>query len=76
MVRFLTMGTLLLASRMGATAFMTTTRNVVSKSAPLFASDSDFDDFSSKVAFMFPGQGAQFVGMCGELCKEWVKIVS
>lgn len=30
-------------------------------------SDGDFDDFSSKVTFMFPGQGAQFVGMCGEL---------
>lgn len=36
----------------------------------LSASDSDFDDFSSKVAFMFPGQGAQFVGMCGDLCSE------
>lgn len=36
----------------------------------LSASDNDFDDFSSKVAFMFPGQGAQFVGMCGDLCKE------
>jgi [acyl-carrier-protein] S-malonyltransferase len=34
------------------------------------ASDSDFDEFSSKVTFMFPGQGAQFVGMCGDLCKE------
>ena len=36
----------------------------------LSASDNDFDDFSAKVAFMFPGQGAQFVGMCGELCDE------
>jgi len=34
------------------------------------ASDNDFDDFSSKVTFMFPGQGAQFVGMCEETCKE------
>lgn len=34
------------------------------------ASDNDFEDFSSKVSFMFPGQGAQFVGMCGELCEE------
>lgn len=34
------------------------------------ATDSDFDDYSSKVSFMFPGQGAQFVGMCGELCKD------
>lgn len=36
----------------------------------LFSSDNDFDGFSSKVAFMFPGQGAQFVGMCGDACKE------
>lgn len=35
-----------------------------------YLSDNDFDDFSSKVAFMFPGQGAQFVGMCGEICNE------
>jgi len=34
------------------------------------ASDNDFDDFSSKVSFMFPGQGAQFVGMCADVCKE------
>eukprot|EP00558_Chaetoceros_sp_UNC1202_P004113 CAMPEP_0197246054 /NCGR_PEP_ID=MMETSP1429-20130617/10629_1 /TAXON_ID=49237 /ORGANISM="Chaetoceros sp., Strain UNC1202" /LENGTH=321 /DNA_ID=CAMNT_0042706647 /DNA_START=64 /DNA_END=1029 /DNA_ORIENTATION=- len=37
----------------------------------LSASDNDFDGFSSKVVFMFPGQGAQFVGMCGDLCKEF-----
>lgn len=36
----------------------------------LASSDNDFDEFSSKVSFMFPGQGAQFVGMCGELTKE------
>lgn len=34
------------------------------------ASDSDLDDYSSKVTFMFPGQGAQFVGMCGDVCKD------
>ena len=34
------------------------------------SSDNDFDDFTSKVAFMFPGQGAQFVGMCGDVVKE------
>jgi len=33
-------------------------------------SDNDFDSFTSKVTFMFPGQGAQFVGMCSDLCKE------
>jgi len=36
----------------------------------LAASDNDFDGFSPKVAFMFPGQGAQFVGMCEEICNE------
>lgn len=36
----------------------------------LSASDDDFDGFSSKVSFMFPGQGAQFVGMCGDLVKD------
>jgi len=34
------------------------------------ASDNDFDDFSSKVSFMFPGQGAQFTGMCADVCKD------
>jgi [acyl-carrier-protein] S-malonyltransferase len=34
------------------------------------AADNDFDGFTSKVSFMFPGQGAQFVGMCGEVCSE------
>jgi len=33
-------------------------------------SDGDFDDFSSKVSFMFPGQGAQFVGMCSDVCEN------
>jgi len=33
-------------------------------------SDNDFDNFSAKVAFMFPGQGAQFVGMCGDVVKD------
>lgn len=38
--------------------------------AALKASDNDFDGFSSKTAFMFPGQGAQFVGMCGDVVKD------
>jgi len=33
-------------------------------------SDNDFDGFSSKLAFMFPGQGAQSVGMCGDVVKD------
>jgi len=39
-------------------------------STKLSASDDDFDDFSSKVSFMFPGQGAQFIGMCGDLVND------
>jgi len=34
------------------------------------ASDTEFDGFSSKTTFMFPGQGAQFVGMCADVVKE------
>jgi [acyl-carrier-protein] S-malonyltransferase len=42
-----------------------------SSSSSLATSDTDFDDtLSAKVAFMFPGQGAQFVGMCGDTVKE------
>lgn len=33
-------------------------------------SDTDFEDFTSKVSFMFPGQGAQFVGMCSEVTEQ------
>lgn len=43
----------------------------VTKSTSRFMSaDNEFDDFSSKVAFMFPGQGAQFVGMCADVVKD------
>jgi len=41
------------------------------QSAKVFmSSDSEFDDYSSAVTFMFPGQGAQFVGMCADVCDE------
>jgi len=43
-------------------------RALLHKSA-LRVSDNDFDGFSAKTTFMFPGQGAQFVGMCEELAK-------
>jgi [acyl-carrier-protein] S-malonyltransferase len=33
-------------------------------------SDNEFDNYSSKVAFMFPGQGAQYVGMAASICDE------
>ena len=32
--------------------------------------DSDFDGFSHKVAICFPGQGAQYVGMCKDVTEE------
>lgn len=34
------------------------------------ASDDDFESFSSEITFMFPGQGAQSVGMCADVCKD------
>lgn len=47
----------------------TTLRNAATSTEA--ASDTDFDTtLSSKVAFMFPGQGAQFVGMCKEVVNE------
>jgi [acyl-carrier-protein] S-malonyltransferase len=60
---------LLAASRLSS-AFVPAGRSFGRKASAIAASDTDFADFSSKVAFMFPGQGAQFVGMCAEVCKE------
>lgn len=34
-------------------------------------SDDEFDEFSSKVVYMFPGQGSQYVGMCSTLCQDF-----
>lgn len=39
-------------------------------SSALRASDGEFDGFSSKISFMFPGQGAQSVGMCADVVKD------
>lgn len=69
MARFAKIGMLLLSARLSA-AFVPAARTFGSRVAPLSASDSDFDDFSPKVAFMFPGQGAQFVGMCESVVKD------
>ncbi|CAN0057512.1 unnamed protein product [Sphacelaria rigidula] len=33
-------------------------------------SDTDFADYDSKVTFMFPGQGAQYMGMAATICDE------
>jgi [acyl-carrier-protein] S-malonyltransferase len=33
-------------------------------------SDTDFTDFTAETVFMFPGQGAQFVGMCKSVADE------
>jgi [acyl-carrier-protein] S-malonyltransferase len=34
------------------------------------ASDGDFDDWKATTTFLFPGQGAQYVGMAGQLVKD------
>jgi [acyl-carrier-protein] S-malonyltransferase len=67
-MRSFAVGMFLLSSRLSA-AFVPATRAFRS-SLVTKASDSDFDDFNSKIAFMFPGQGAQFVGMCGDVVKD------
>ena len=64
---------LLLATRQAGVSAFSSVRPAFRRVAPftsLSMADSDFDDYSSKVTFMFPGQGAQFVGMCGDVCKE------
>lgn len=73
MVKFagMTFAIATLATNRLCSAFIAgSTRSTCKQFSRLASSDSDFDDFSAKVAFMFPGQGAQFVGMCGELCSE------
>jgi [acyl-carrier-protein] S-malonyltransferase len=78
MVRFVVnMGMLLLTvRRLGwASAFAPSFQSSIAtatraRTSSRQASDSDFDDFSSQTAFMFPGQGAQFVGMCGDVVKD------
>jgi [acyl-carrier-protein] S-malonyltransferase len=48
-------------------AFVPTSLRRAASTTTLRAADKDFDGFSSEVSFMFPGQGAQFVGMCGDV---------
>ena len=63
--------TMLMAARLSS-AFAPFVRQTHQRAAfsALKASDSDFDDFKATTAFMFPGQGAQFVGMCGDVVKD------
>jgi [acyl-carrier-protein] S-malonyltransferase len=62
---------LLAASVRMSSAFMPAVKSVGRRSlTQIAASDSDFDDFSAKTCFMFPGQGAQFVGMCSDVVKD------
>ena len=55
-----------------ATAFSSSrlplARSVLSRArSSVTMSDTAFDGFSHKVAFCFPGQGAQYVGMCKDV---------
>lgn len=45
-----------------------------SRAGGLRMSDADFADYDSKVTFMFPGQGAQYMGMAANICDEvsWI----
>jgi [acyl-carrier-protein] S-malonyltransferase len=70
MVRFVCSSMLLLAATRLSSAFVPAVRSFARTATSVAASDNDFDDFSAKIAFMFPGQGAQFVGMCGDVVKD------
>jgi len=73
MVRFTlaTYGMILLTSATRCAAFTPALRSVARRAVVCKASDTDFDaSLNTKVSFMFPGQGAQFVGMCGDVVKE------
>ncbi|GKY96126.1 hypothetical protein MPSEU_000572800 [Mayamaea pseudoterrestris] len=54
-----------------ASAFVPAVRSTTRRiSSAVCASDNDFEDFKATTAFMFPGQGAQYVGMCADLVKQ------
>ena len=41
-----------------------------SRGSGMRMSDTDFAEYDSKVTFMFPGQGAQYMGMAADICDE------
>lgn len=44
-------------------------RHLLMVEAAASTSDTDFAEYTAKTPFLFPGQGAQTVGMAGELCE-------
>lgn len=60
------------ASRSAVARTSSTTRLFAASSTePVAVSDTDFDSsLDTKISFLFPGQGAQFVGMCGDVVKD------
>mmetsp|Transcript_51587 Transcript_51587/g.120336 ORF Transcript_51587/g.120336 Transcript_51587/m.120336 type:complete len:393 (+) Transcript_51587:85-1263(+) len=56
----------------GCSALLASALGFVTVSAAMMrrAGDDDFEGFSYKTAFFFPGQGAQTVGMCKDLVDE------
>ncbi|CAB1102135.1 unnamed protein product [Ectocarpus sp. CCAP 1310/34] len=45
-------------------------RGVSGRRSGMRMSDTDFAEYNSKVTFMFPGQGAQYMGMAAGICDE------
>jgi [acyl-carrier-protein] S-malonyltransferase len=70
MVHFPSVMILLAACKLSSAFVQPVTKSFGRGISCLNGSDTDFDDFSAKVAFMFPGQGAQFVGMCSEVVND------
>lgn len=73
MARIMMSVLLLLATRQCGVSAFSSMRPAFKRVAPsplFMSSDSDFEGYSSAVTYMFPGQGAQFVGMCADVCEE------